>query len=442
MLQTSKHYQGRMWKTLTRKMKDSGIEWIGEIPENWEVVQVKHLFEIGRGRVISKEELKFDSQTGYPVYSSQTKNDGVLGFIGTYDFDQPQLTWTTDGANAGTVFLRKGKYNCTNVCGTLKLKSDIQDKISLDYVYHALYVGAPYYKRKDTNGYKIMNNEMAVIKISLPPLDMQEKVSKEIKGKVKIIHDLIVKTNQSIEELKKYKQSLITEAVTKGLDPNVEMKDSGIEWIGKIPKHWSMSRIKNKFTLNKGLTITKSDLKDKGIPVINYGEIHSKYGFRFDTKIHPVKNVDEEYLTKNENSLIKKGDFIFADTSEDLDGSGNFTCYIGDTQCFAGSHTVILKPRKNINHLYFSYLFESLAFRAQIQEKVQGIKVFSITQGILKPLTLIIPTEQEQEQIVSYLDEQTSRIDKLIADKTKVIDELEDYKKSLIYEYVTGKKEV
>src|SRR5699024_8739515 len=146
--------------------------------------------------------------------------------------------------NAGTVFLRKGKYNCTNVCGTLKLKSEVQVKVNLNFIYHALYVGAPYYKRKDTNGYKIMNNEMAVIKISLPPFDMQEKISEKIKGKVKIIHDLIVKTNQSIKELKKYKQSLITEAVTKGLDPNMEMKDSGIEWIEKIPKQWKPLRIK------------------------------------------------------------------------------------------------------------------------------------------------------------------------------------------------------
>jgi len=199
---------------LTRKMKDSGIEWIGEIPEDWDVVQVKHLFEIGRGRVISKEELKFDSQTGYPVYSSQTKNDGVLGFIGTYDFDQPQLTWTTDGANAGTVFLRKGKYNCTNVCGTLKLKSDIQDKISLDYVYHALYVGAPYYKRKDTNGYKIMNNEMAVIKISLPSIEEQHQIVSYLDEQTTRIDKLIEDKTKVIEELEDYKKSLIYEYVT------------------------------------------------------------------------------------------------------------------------------------------------------------------------------------------------------------------------------------
>lgn len=424
-----------MWKTLTRKMKDSGIEWIGEIPENWEVVQVKHLFEIGRGRVISKEELKFDSQTGYPVYSSQTKNDGVLGFIGTYDFDQPQLTWTTDGANAGTVFLRKGKYNCTNVCGTLKLKSDIQDKISLDYVYHALYVGAPYYKRKDTNGYKIMNNEMAVIKISLPPLDMQEKVSKEIKGKVKIIHDLIVKTNQSIEELKKYKQSLITEAVTKGLDPDVKMKDSGIEWIGDIPEDWKLTRLK--FLLKSNLLYGANE---SGIP---YSPSLPRY-IRITDIIENNKLTSENKLSlpkeKAENYLLKEGDILFARS-----GASVGKTFLVESQninnAFAG-YLIKASFKNNVISKFVYYYTLSSAFEVwkgsiTIQSTIQNIGADKYNN-----LPLPIPSKYLQQEIVSYLDEQTSRIDKLIADKTKVIKELESYKKSLIYEYVTGKKEV
>ena len=95
-----------------RAMKDSGIEWIGEIPQEWDIVRVKHIFNIGRGRVIAQYELE---EAGFPVYSSQTQNDGCLGYISTFDYDCSQLTWTTDGANAGTVFLRDGKHNCTNV---------------------------------------------------------------------------------------------------------------------------------------------------------------------------------------------------------------------------------------------------------------------------------------------------------------------------------------
>lgn len=144
---------------MSRKMKDSGVDWIGKIPQKWKLVRVKHLFSLGRGRVIAKTEL--DENGLYPVYSSQTKNQGILGYINTYDFDKRQLTWTTDGANAGTVFLRDGKYNCTNVCGTLLPKLD---NFSLRYMKYALEYIAIFHKRADTNGYKIMNNEMAEIK--------------------------------------------------------------------------------------------------------------------------------------------------------------------------------------------------------------------------------------------------------------------------------------
>ena len=153
-----------------REMKDSGIEWIGEIPKDWKLCKVNYLFRIGRGRVIAQTELN-ESGT-YPVYSSQTKNNGCLGYIDTFDFDIDQLTWTTDGANAGTVFLRTGKHNCTNVCGTLQLLNNQND---LRYQKYALEYIAYYHKRADTNGYKIMNNEMASIHTIVPSLFEQER---------------------------------------------------------------------------------------------------------------------------------------------------------------------------------------------------------------------------------------------------------------------------
>ena len=191
------------------EMKDSGIEWIGEIPENWEMPKVKHLFYIGRGRVIAQTELEEGGL--YPVYSSQTKDDGCLGYINTYDFDKPQLTWTTDGANAGTVFLRKGKYNCTNVCGTLLLKSNNND---LRYLKYALEYIAKYHKRPDTNGYKIMNNEMAEIKITLPPNKEQQQIADYLTKKCSEIDKIISQKEQIISELESYKKSLIYEYVT------------------------------------------------------------------------------------------------------------------------------------------------------------------------------------------------------------------------------------
>ena len=131
--------------------KDSGVKWLGEIPEGWEVKRIKHLFSIGRGRVISQQELDDDGK--YPVYSSQTKNNGILGYIKAYDFDCKQITWTTDGANAGTIFLREGKHNCTNVCGTLQPYNKYEQ---IEFINYSLQISAQFYKRPDTNGAKIM----------------------------------------------------------------------------------------------------------------------------------------------------------------------------------------------------------------------------------------------------------------------------------------------
>lgn len=190
-------------------MKDSGIDWIGQIPAHWERRKVRHLFSIGRGRVIPKEELVEDGL--YPVYSSQTKNDGIFGYLNSYDFDQDQLTWTTDGANAGTVFRRRGKHNCTNVCGTLSPKTNATD---LDFCVHAVGHAALFYKRPDTNGAKIMNEEMAAIEFPLPPMEEQILISKKISEVSKKIENAYSIKERQIAALKEYKTSLINAAVT------------------------------------------------------------------------------------------------------------------------------------------------------------------------------------------------------------------------------------
>ena len=117
--------------------KASGLKWTDKIPIDWKTVFINRICQIGRGRVISEEELKTGDLALYPVYSSQTFNDGVFGYLDTFDFDGDYATWTTDGANAGTVFRRNGKFNCTNVCGTLKPISK-RTEIDLQYLTHIL----------------------------------------------------------------------------------------------------------------------------------------------------------------------------------------------------------------------------------------------------------------------------------------------------------------
>lgn len=216
-----------------------------------------------------------------------------------------------------------------------------------------------------------------------------------------------------------------------------QYKDSGIEWLGEIPAHWEVRKIKHSFRLSKGLTITKENLQDEGIRCVNYGEIHSKYGFEVNPEIHQLKSVSYDYLKFSRNSLIQKGDFVFADTSEDIEGSGNFTCLWGDEKIFAGYHTVIAKPKNDINSRFISYEFDAISFRNQIRAIVKGVKVFSITQAILKELTFYLPPLPEQEAIAAFLDDKCGKIDDAVRIKEQQIEKLKELRQITIHHAVT-----
>ena len=204
-----------------------------------------------------------------------------------------------------------------------------------------------------------------------------------------------------------------------------------------LPPDWRAARLRHVFCFNKGLTITKENLQDNGIPCVNYGEIHSKFGFEVDPGRHALKCVDASYLKNNQSSLLRRGDFVFADTSEDIAGSGNFTCYSSDLQAFAGYHTLIAKPKLPMNSRFMAYLFDSASFRAQVQTEVTGVKVFSISQAILKPTLVWFPPEHEQDAIAAFLDEKCAKIDEAVRIKEAQIALLRERRQILIQEAVT-----
>ncbi|WP_201789933.1 restriction endonuclease subunit S [Campylobacter devanensis] len=418
---------------MTRAMKDSGIEWIGEIPKDWKLPKVKQLFSIGRGRVISQLDLE---DTGYPVYSSQTKNNGCLGYISTYDFDRSQLTWTTDGANAGTVFLREGKHNCTNVCGTLTPKND---ENSLLYLKYALEYIVIYHKRADINGFKIMNNEMAEIKVTLPSMPEQQKIADFLDEKCSHIDSVLEKVRASIDEYKQLKQSVITQAVTKGIRPNRPMKDSGIEWIGEIPANWKVYPLKYlvdiPITDGTHNTPTYTD-KENGSPFLSSKDITSGHidwsSIKYITKeLH--EQLQKEVAPKRNDILLAKNGTtgIGALVEEDI----VFDIYV--TLALIRPNQSIVLPK------FLLYLINSSLCKIQYDKHLIGIGVPNLHLNIINNVKVIITdAKDEQQEIVSYLDEKCSEIDKIIAKKEQLIEELETYKKSLIYEYITGKKEV
>lgn len=217
-------------------------------------------------------------------------------------------------------------------------------------------------------------------------------------------------------------------------------KDSRISWIGKIPEHWDIIPFREGFELGKGLPITKDDLIEKcdnAVPVISYGQIHSKINDGTYLKEELLRYVDSKFLESNPQSLLKKDDIIFADTSEDLDGCGNCVRNTVNGNVFAGYHTVIARLKKKSMGPYLSYLFQSDKWRSQIRTTVNGVKVYSVTRGHLRRCKLFIPPIEEQKSIVAYLDEKTEQINRLVAAKQKKIELLKEYKQSLIANAVT-----
>lgn len=215
------------------------------------------------------------------------------------------------------------------------------------------------------------------------------------------------------------------------------MKESNIEGIGQIPFSWdSTRRIKDLFTISKGLSITKKDLVDEGVAVISYGQIHSKENTGVRTLPSLIRYVESCHIRGKSDSLVRKGSFIFADTSEDLEGCGNCVYVDCDDTIYAGYHTIVFSGSEN-DYRYLAYLFKTDAWRLQIRKNVYAVKVYTVSQKILKECKILIPPLYEQHAIADYLDSQCTKIDSIIYDLEKQIEILQKYKKALITEVVT-----
>lgn len=214
-----------------------------------------------------------------------------------------------------------------------------------------------------------------------------------------------------------------------------EIADSS--WIGTFPKKWNMLPIKSLFNFSKGLNITKEDLTDNGSKVISYGQIHAKDNNKTGIHSGMVRYVPKEKTLDAKNAIVHKGGFIFADTSEDLDGVGNCAYNDSDKEIFGGYHTIVLNPIKDEDNKYFAYLFQTDAWRTQLRRQLVDVKVFSVNQGILSETYLIIPPKLEQKAIVSYLDFHCKNIDESIKRHQAIIEKLEKYKVSVIRQAVT-----
>ena len=434
--------------------KDSGIAWIGEIPGEWEVLKNKYTYSfIYSGGTPTASEEKYYSDEGFAFvsisdmstteYVKETKkhltNEGIAN---------KNLKVLPEGTVLFSIYATVGAVSELLIEATISqaiLAIGLKKEIDKSYYKYNLKSMKDYiFSQANGNTQFNLNAEkVANFTICFPPLSVQQSISSFLDTKCGEIDSLISIQEEMISELLAYKQSVITEAVTIGLDKKAKMKNSGVEWIGDIPEEWEIKPYKAIFYTEKGLNITKADLVEKGEPVLSYGQIHSK--MNTGTKINDalLKYVSSSYIETNPECLVQKGCFLIADTSEDYDGCGNAIYVDKDMTLFAGYHTIVARPiHNNGDYKYLAYLFLTDIWRQQIRSRVSGIKVYSINQKIIRLTSVLLPPLPVQQAIATYLDEKTTQIDSLIALKQSKIESLKEYKKSIIYEYVTGKKRV
>lgn len=429
---------------MSREMKDSGISWIGEIPSDWRIGHLKRLARIKTGSTPSRSvEEYYSEKSGLPWIKPENLN--------SYDSVENTAEYlTAEGRVAGTVFPQNtvfacciasiGKIGYSNIEASCNQQINgliYNDLINWKYGFYSnVAANNEYLARANSSVQFILNStNQGYIQMPIPSIAEQEIISTFLDSKCAAIDQVIQKQKDIVNKLMEYKQSTITQAVTKGLNPSVEMKNTPISGLTQIPKTWNIVPLKTLFSFSKGLSITKSDLTDEGIKVISYGQIHSKKCDGVHATNELIRFTAEKF--KSNNSLAKCGSFIFADTSEDLEGCGN-AIYITN-EVYGGYHTVILNPKETHDYRYLAYLFKTDAWRTELRKQLTEVKVFSITQFALKNMHVILPSYEEMVQIADFLDSKCLKINKSIERSNKIIQKLEEYKKALIYNAVTGK---
>lgn len=428
-------------------MKYSGIEWIGEIPDNWVLERIQwHLDEIKESNNPIKTEkvLSLTNKLGVIPYEEKgEQGNKAKENIAEYKLAYPN----TIVANSMNILIgsvgRCNYYGCVSPVYYVFKPKENENIDFLNYIFQLDQFQREL--RRYANGIleiRLRLSSADILKriVAFPPSNEQEKIVDYLKRKSDEIKSLINIENLQIEKLEEYRLSLIGDEVfQKEKNGSLGSTANGIV---KIPSNWNVLPMKSLFDYGKGLPITKENLVDSGVKVISYGQIHAKFNksVSIDEKLY--RFVEDKYLENNPECIVKKHDYIFADTSEDVKGTCDFIHIDNDETIFAGYHCIILKNKGNFNPYYLSYQFLSDDWREFFRCRVGGVKLFSLTKKLLNQGHVILPPIDVQNQIVQRLNEKCKTIDSIIEIKKEKIEKLEEYKKSLIYEYITGKKEV
>ena len=416
---------------MARQMKESGIEWIGDIPANWMFCRLKNYFsfEKGKNAALYTQEYIGEHQGTFPVYSGQTENNGVMGLINSYDYDIPKCLFTTTvGAKVMTPKILEGKFSLSQNCLIMK---SIQD-CCIEFFYYALLPLFDYEKSLIPSYMQpsLRIEDLKKYGFYIPTITEQKKIADFLDDECTKIDRVIEKTIATIEEYKQLRQSIIANAVTKGIRPNRETKNSGIKWVEKIPNEWESINPKALFTQRKD----KATAGEKQLTA------SQQYGVIYQDEYMELTGARIVTVEKDFDILkhVEAGDFVISMRS--FQGGLEYSEKSGSIS----SAYVMLIPDLNLVYpRFYKWLFKSSVYINALQSTSnlvrdgQAMRYSNFAQVRLYTVPL-----DEQKEIADYLDKKCAEIDTLIEKKTALLAEIESYKKSVIYEYVTGKKEV
>ncbi len=411
-----------------REMKDSGVAWIGEIPEQWDISTINSLYTLRNQKVSDRDypPLSVTMKGIVPQLETAAKTDA---------HDDRKLVKKGDFA-INSRSDRRGSCGISDYDGSVSLINTVltprgeMHPVYYNWLFHSSSFADEFYRW----GHGIVDDlwttrwqEMRNITIPVPEYAVQQKIAAHLDRKCAQIDALISNAQQQIEKLKAYKQSVITETVTKGLDPDVKMKDSGVEWIGEIPEDWEVTKFGR-------ICKVKSNLvHPENYP--DYIQIAPDNIEKGSGKLLPCQTVKESGVI-SDNHLFYKGQIIYSKIRPILN---KVTIAPFDGLCSADMYPI----ETTQNYRYVLYYMLSNLFLIQVKMVTENrVKMPKINQEEISQIMTVFPSVEGQNEIVTFLDKKCTQIDSLIAIKQQKIEKLQKYKKSLIYEYVTGKKEV
>ena len=419
---------------MTREMKNSGVEWIGNIPSEWRIGRVKNAFTRKNEKAHQEEPTILSlARSGVKIRDLSTGEGQIAESYYNYNPVEPfdLLLNPMDLYSGANCSISKVYGVISPAYINLKANKNYYP-VFYDYYFKTQYWAMAFFAHGKgvsyDNRWTLSTETMMNYYIPVPSLHEQKRIADFLDSKVTQIDKIISETKASIENYKEYKQSVITEAVTKGLNKNVPMKDSGIEWIGEIPSEWKVHMLSQIFYQHK---CKNKDLQENNLLSLSYGKIKRK---NIDVAGGLLPESFDNY------NIIDVNDIVLRLTDLQNDHKSSRVGIVKEKGIITSAY-ITLRSKENIETDYFYYYLHTFDIHKGFYGMGCGVRQ-SLNFDELKKLKILYPSTKEQKSIVKFLDNKCAEIDNLILQKEKLITNLEEYKKSLIYEYVTGKKAV